>query len=610
MMIEERIQALIHKFDVVGTRWISYAALTLAVILLAVWYDTHCYSNFSAPEAMDAAQVGRNLAEGHGFSTDFIRPFSITLVQKYNRAANSGLPVGANTAINTVDFARVYSPHPDLANPPIYPAILAGLFKVTSPSWKLETRKPFWADSGHFSRYKPEFTIAILNQLLLLASVWLTFMVARKILDAPAAWLAAAFLLFSDTLWKFSVSGLPVLLLLVIFLGLAWCLASFEELGQAENQDSRRRFYLAAAAGLLVGVGMLTRYSFGWMIIPVVAYFAWFGGTRRIGLGVVTVLVFGLVATPWILRNLAVSGTFFGTAGYAIVQETFVQPGSHLMQSISPDLTTTRWIEPYFLKLITNVRGLFREDVPHLGGGWMGILFLAGLLLGLRNIVARRLRYFALMCLPVMLVVSALGRTHLSTLSPEFNTENQLVLLMPLAIIFGVAFFLTLLSQMDVPSPPIRYGVIALVLMLVRLQFIMTLLPPKTAPSAYPPYFPPDIQKICAWMQPDELLMSDVPWAVAWYGHHQCAWTTVNCGNQFNALHQNIKPVRGLYLTLVTLDGRLMTECLQGGVDNWSNFAYQSLAKETLPDKFPLTVFPQDSLGSGMFLTDRERWPK
>ena len=605
MMIDERIQTLVHKLDVAGARWISYTAMALAVVALAVWYDTHCYVNFSAPEAMDAAQVGRNLAEGRGFSTDFLRPFSITLIQKHNLAANSALMTGTNA-----DYARVYSPHPDLANAPIYPTVLAGLFAVMSPEWKLETRKPFWSDSGHFVRYKPEFAIAVLNQLLLLVVVWLTFIVARKILDAPAAWLAAAFTLFSSTLWRFSVSGLPTMLLLVIFLGIAWCLASFEAQGQAQTPDPRRQFYLAVAAGALVAAGMLTRYSFGWLIIPVAAYFAMSGGTRRIGLGVVTVLVFGAVVTPWVLRNLAVSGTLFGTAGYAIVEDTFVQPGSRLMQSISPDLTTTKWVQPYMLKLFTNLRILLRDDVPHLGGGWMGMLFLAGLLLGLRNPVARRLRYFSMTCLGIMLVVSALGQTHLSTMSPEFNTENQLVLLMPLAIIFGVAFFLTLLSQMDVPSPAIRYTVVGVVLLLVRLQFVFTLLPPRTPPSAYPPYYPPEIQKICAWMQPGEMLMSDIPWGVAWYGHQQCSWTTVNCGYQFDALHKYIKPVSGLYLTLVTLDGRLMTECLQGNVDNWSNFAYTSLAKETLPNNFPLTVFPQDTLGSGMFLTDRERWQR
>src|ERR1035441_10735011 len=88
MMIAERTQALIHKLEVEGgARWLNYLALTVAVLSLAAWYDLHCYRDFAAPEAMDAAQVARNLSEGNGFTTEFIRPFSIYLLQKHNRAA-------------------------------------------------------------------------------------------------------------------------------------------------------------------------------------------------------------------------------------------------------------------------------------------------------------------------------------------------------------------------------------------------------------------------------------------------------------------------------------------------------------------------------------------
>ena len=62
MMIAERIQALIHKLEVGGARRLNYVALTLAVLSLALWYDTHCYHNFNSPEAMDKAQVARNLS--------------------------------------------------------------------------------------------------------------------------------------------------------------------------------------------------------------------------------------------------------------------------------------------------------------------------------------------------------------------------------------------------------------------------------------------------------------------------------------------------------------------------------------------------------------------
>ncbi len=604
MKIAERIQMVIHALEVgVGTRLMWAFAALLSVAGLAVVYDLNAYHGFSSPEAMDAAQVARNVSEGHGFTTEFIRPFSLHLVQKHNRAAHPELVL----ATNATDFARINSPHPDLANAPVYPLALATLMKMWTPQWKAETRKPFWSEGGSFRRYQPEFHIAIFNQVLLVAVVALAFFIARKLFDLPAAVLVALITIGSDVLWKFSVSGLSTLLVTVIFLALVLCLMKVEELGRAAAPAARRIFLLAIAVGGLTGLGMMTRYSFGWLIAPVVVYLVLFGGPRRTGLAVATFLTFAFVVTPWIVRNLAVSGTLFGTAGFAVVEGTFGYPGTRLMQSLNPDMTSSYWMVPYTRKLLENLRNIFPGELLRTAGGWMMVLFLAGLLLGLRNVAARRLRYFTMMCLGVFVIVQALGRTQMSSLSPEMNAENLLALLSPLAIIFGVAFFLTLLNQMNMTSPQVRLGVMALLVAIACQPFVATLLPPKVSPVAYPPYYPPEIQKVSGWMRADELMMSDVPWALAWYGDRQCTWTTINSQYEFFQLNDYLKPVRALYLTLNTLDAKLFTECLQGGVDSWGNFVLKTVAANEIPPKFPLRTAPYGLL-SGLFLTDRQRW--
>ena len=552
---------------------------------------------------MDAAQVARNLADGKGYSTDFIRPFSVFLIPKHNHEIHAG----EIQMTNTVDFAELDGGHPDLANPPLYPTVLAGLMKLWKPEWKVETREPFWSAGGRFMRYQPEFHVAIMNQALLLVAAALTFLLTLKLFDAPAAWLTALMTLGADLLWKFSVSGQSTLLLLVIFLGLAWCLAKIEGLGRGEQPSVRKLFLLAVTAGVLTGAGMLTRYSFGWVIVPVVIFLTLFGGVRRPGLAVAAFLAFALSVTPWIVRNLAVSGTLFGTAGYAVVEGTFAFPGSRLMQSANPDLSTAFWVRPYLAKLLINSRSILQGDLLRIGGSWVAVLFFAGLLLGLRNIAARRMRYFTMMCLGMFIVVQALGRTQLSASSPDLTSENLLVLLTPFGVIVGIAFFLTLLNQMKAPTPQVRLGVIVLMVAVSCQTFIANLLPPKTSPVAYPPYYPPEIQKIAGWMRPDELMMSDIPWAVAWYGHHQCVWATANSQYEFFQFNDYVKNVRGLYLTLNTLDQKLFSECLQGGVDSWGNFVLKTVAANQIPPQFPLKVAPYGLL-SGLFLTDRQRW--
>jgi len=604
MIISERIQHMIHALEVGSlSRWLPYLPLAVAVIGLAGLYDLSAYRGFNSVEAMDAAQVAHHMTEGKGYTTDFIRPFSVYLVQKHNHE----LHAGEIQMSNVVDFAQLNSPHTDLANPPVYPTVLAGFMKFFPPKWKVETRKPFWTEGGRFLRYQPEFRIALLNQALLVLVVALTFLIAKKLFDAPAAWLAALLTLGADVLWRFSVSGQSTMLLLVMFLGLVWCLIKIEELGSVEKPNVKNLFILAVSAGVLTGAGMLTRYSFGWTIVPVVIFLTLFGGVRRPGLAVAAFLAFGLAVLPWILRNLSVSGTLFGTAGYAVVEGTFAFPGSRLMQSVNPDLTSAYWVRPYLSKFMANIRPILQGDLLRIGGNWVAILFFCGLLLGLRHTAARRMRYFTMLCLGVFAVVQALGKTQLSVIAPEINSENLFVLLTPLVILFGVVFFLNLLNQMKVPSPQIRLTVITLMAIICCQSLIFSLLPPKTSPVAYPPYFPPEIQKVSGWMGADELMMSDIPWAVAWYGNHQCTWNTINSQYEFFQFNDYVKQVRALYLTLNTLDGKLFTECLQGGVDSWGNFCLKTVAANQIPPQFPLRTAPYGLL-SGLFLTDRQRW--
>ncbi len=601
MMIIDRIQGTIHKFEVVGgPRWLRAVPVVLALLALMVLYDLSAYRNFSSPEAMDVAQVARNLSEGRGYTTEFIRPFSLYLVRKHHLNSLSQVT-------NQTDVARLAGSHPDLANPPVYPTVLAALMKICSPDWKAQMHEVFWSESGRFIRYQAEFLIAIFNQLLLMVVVVLTYLVAKKLFDPSAALLAAGMTLGSDLLWKFSVSGLSTTLLLVIFLGLIWFLLQVEELGRAEQPNLRRSFVLAMVAGALTGLGMLTLYSFGWLIFPVMIYLGLFGGARRSSLAVAAFLAFAFLVAPWIGRNLVVSGTFFGTAGYAAVEGTLAFPGTRLMQSLTPDLSSAYWVTPYTRKFLENSRLIMQFDLPRIGGGWLGILFFAGMLLGLRNIAARRLRYFTLLCLGILFVVQTLIRTNMSVLAGDICTENLLALLTPLVVIFGVAFFLTLLDQMNTPSLQVRYAIMGLLILITTQPLIATLLPPRPSPVVYPPYYPPEIQKIAGWMEPDELMMSDIPWAVAWYGKRQCAWTTLNSQYQFFELNDYCKTVSALYLTLNTLDGKFYSECVRGNVDSWGNFVLKSLALGQVPTPFPLKSMPL-GLITGLFLTDHQRW--
>src|SRR5262245_46028493 len=90
MMIHQ-IQEWIHRLELgSGARVMRAGLAVLAFLVLAGLYDWRQYRNLSTEEAMDQAQVARNLAAGRGFSTDFIRPLSVALLEGKTGSTSAG----------------------------------------------------------------------------------------------------------------------------------------------------------------------------------------------------------------------------------------------------------------------------------------------------------------------------------------------------------------------------------------------------------------------------------------------------------------------------------------------------------------------------------------
>ena len=134
----------------------------MGVVLLTVGYNWRAFRNMATQEAMDMAQLGRNIAQGKGYTTLFIRPFSIYLVKQRNLETGTAPPAG-----KVADLAELRGMHPDLANPPVYPVVLAALMKILPFDYTASATTRFWSNGGRFWRFQPDFLIALFNQLLL-----------------------------------------------------------------------------------------------------------------------------------------------------------------------------------------------------------------------------------------------------------------------------------------------------------------------------------------------------------------------------------------------------------------------------------------------------------
>jgi 4-amino-4-deoxy-L-arabinose transferase-like glycosyltransferase len=610
------LQDVLHKFEVgSGMRYFRVGLTVLAIALLTGGYNLRAYKNMATQEAMDTAQLARNIAQGKGYTTLFIRPFSMFLVKQHN-LETQGAPQFGKVA----DLAEIRGMHPDLANPPVYPVVLAGWMKLLPFNYTITTTKPFWSFGRSFWRFQPDFLIALFNQLLFLALIALVFLLARRLFDPAVAWLSAGLLLGTELLWRFSVSGLSTMLLMVIFLGLVWCVVLLEQEARTPKWGTLGILVLAGLSGAMVGLGGLTRYAFGWLIVPLLVFVVLFGGQRRVVLALIAVAAFAIVMAPWIARNYSVSGKPFGTASYAIMENTMLFPESRLQRSQEPDLDRS-FPMAFWLKLNINLRQIVTNELPRLGGSWITAFFLVGLLIGFRNPTITRLRYFLMGCILVLTITQALGRTQLSEESPELNSENLLVIMAPLVLVYGVSLFYSLLEQMPLPFPEFRFVVIGSFSLVACLPMIFVFLPPRITPLVYPPYpyLPPAIQTVAGWLKKNELAMSDIPWAVAWYGQRQCVWLTLRCmpdprdttmHEDFFAINDYQKPINALYLTPASMDARFLSQWIKAGERSWGSFIMESQVKKQVPPTFPLSQMPTGWLPDQLVLTDWQRWKK
>ncbi len=574
------LQSFLHRLQTGAGARVFQALFVLIVIGAAgAVYDLAGFRNFSNREAMDMAQLGRNLAEGQGYSTLQVRPLSVYLLQNH-RPDKSPMLAGA---------------HPDLANPPVYPVLLAGLFKLLPAG-------AFAVSEQKFSVHLPELAVALLNQGLIVVAALLVFLLAGRLFDRPVAWVAAIVFVGSEALWRFSVSGLNTVLLIVITLGLAWCLVALEEAVRL-GRPGWRALLLALLAGALVGLGGLTRYAFAWLVVPVVLYLAIFVAPRRASLCLAVLAAFLVVMAPWITRNVLACGLPFGTATFAAAESSVTFPEDRLQRSLTPNLRAVS-VADFKAKLLVNSRQVVDTDLPKLGGSWVSAFFLVGLLVPFRSVALSRLRWFLLLSLGVFALVQALGRTALSAESPEINSENMLVLLAPLVCLFGAGLLFQLVENLAPPFSPARRAILSLFCLAACLPLLQRLLPPHVSPVAYPPYYPPLIQRVSAWFKPDELIMSDMPWAVAWYGRRCSMLLTLDWEKDLVDFSNRHKPIKGLYLTPLTTDTPFLSKWLQG--ENRSLMGI--FVRREVPTGFPLRHAPNDLFPDQLLLTDYERW--
>jgi hypothetical protein len=119
------------------------------------------------------------------------------------------------------------------------------------------------------------------------------------------------------------------------------------------------------------------------------------------------------------------------------------------------------------------------------------------------------------------------------------------------------------------------------------------------------PYLPPYISIRNQWMEPNEIIASDTPWAVAWSADRRSLWLpdTVERFNEFHDFGTLGGPVSGIYLTPVSGTENKMGDVVKGEHREWARFILHNVNLKN----FPLRRVAPGIEDERVFYGDRDR---
>src|ERR1017187_401533 len=508
---ETSVQTAVFQIEMgAGRKIIQWGLLILLAVVIGVIYTAGQFHGLNKRESIDMAQLARNLAQHEGFTTHVIRPLSLWKLEDHGWAKND---------------PRLITHHPDLTNPPLYPLVLAGLFKLMPAG---DTSK---YDMGEHFYYPERWVIVPFDQICLYGCVFLVFVWGKRLFDRRVAITASLLMLFSDTLWSYSISGLPTNFLMLLFLLSTYCLfvadsrlnppepAEGEAAGVAPAGVTVAVVGLVVASAVLLGLCFLTRYLTAFFLVPMAIYVARIFRQRAAVMWAgVYVVVFVAVITPWLVRNYQVSGSLLGIAQYELIDRTGSFRGETLQRSLVPDFTGAYSIKGLTSKFLSNARPNLLVNLRSIGSDFLVFFFCVGLMYGFRRRDVSRLRGLTLAVVGLAIVAMSLIGSDPERIGPDVNGGNLLVLLLPIVAIFGTAFFYLLLDRIPFRIKLTRGAAIGLFVVLNVSPIIFTLLPPRASAFPYPPYFPPATRAVASLFETNALVCSDLPWSMAWDG--------------------------------------------------------------------------------------------
>jgi hypothetical protein len=571
------LQNIVYHLEQGALRQLVVAGACLVILsVFAVYFSATQFKGLNYATAMDQAQVAREFSRGHGWTTKFVRPLAIHQIEAHKKGS--------------LDFNRF----PDTVNPPLYPAVLGTVFKLTGTDFDV---KPEALRS--FTRYAPETWILVLNGFLAVFAMILAYLWAVRTFDHRVAVCMVILVGISELFWSHVISGLPTSLLMALLAGIGLLLNESSLASDEERPAVSLGCYLGAC--LLAGLACLTSYLFIG-ILPALILFGMFAIRPRYVAGVVGgLLALGLISV-WLLRNYQITGHPFGTSWAFWFFDYNPVMGNELWRILdykSGDVVSFR----HFMRaLLLGLQGQMAQLTVLIGSVPVLVLFGASIFHVFRSSHAQWNRWFWVVAAFGLFLANAFGFRENR---PESWMElNNLVVLLPALALFGSAFLFVLIERMSLPVDLLKHAVVFLVCLAGAVPLMARVfLPGSPTIFAYPPYFPPILVFAKQWIGPEEAYVSDMPWASSWYSDRTVMWIP-RTRKEFLYVNDFQKKMVALLVTPISRDASLHTEIENGEYRDWHLVIKRQSLME-LPFGAVTRLPPNNEY---LILADQKRW--
>ncbi|HEY0368239.1 MAG TPA: glycosyltransferase family 39 protein [Chthoniobacterales bacterium] len=565
------IQRAVHTLEAGGAAvWIRRALAVAVIAGLALFYLIHEFRGLSTSQGMDQAQIARNLARGRGFSTELVRPLAIGQLQR----AHKDVP------------RRIWY---DTYNAPLQPLVNAiALFPIKSHLKMATTDIIFSGDK----------MIAFIAICFFIGSVVILYFIARRLFDDRLALLACALVLLCDTLWQYSLTGLPQMLMLFIFNATIYSLVRAV---QGQYEGGRVGVWLTASGvgfGLLALSHALTIWMFVAALIFAVFFFQPRGWAALILLG-----AFLVIYTPWVARNWYLTGNPGGVAIYSFYDGINHPEAGHMrrleldLHDIGPGLFKNKYT--------ANFRSQTARIFEYLGWSAAALIFFVSLLHLFKRRETAMMRW---------LVLAMWGGAFVGMVIYGVNEElgaaaNQLHLLfIPIMTCYGLAFLLVQWNRLEITNRLARISFITGIFIVCALPMLINMLLPATNRTFvhWPPYIPPYISVIGDWMRPNEVTASDMPWAISWYADRRAMYLpeSISAFNDFHDYDPMKAPLNAVYLTPISGSQDTLGDILKGEYRDWAPIILRSVDLQKFSLKWATLLGIE---GECVFFADTDR---